>query len=68
MNNYWSQWSHSELMSMQGVEIDDPAHDDADLEQEDDDTESEQEPSYCCARSPCGNCMDCLGMSWRDFY
>jgi len=53
---------------MQGVEIDDPAHDDADLEQEDDDTESEQEPSYCCARSPCGNCMDCLGMSWRDFY
>lgn len=31
------------------------------------DTESEQEPSYCCKRSPCGRCMDCLGMSERDF-
>ena len=56
---YWSQFSHGELMSMQGVEIDDPEYND--------DTDLDQEPSHCCARSPCGNCMDCLGMSDRDF-
>ena len=26
MHNYWAQWSHAELMSMQGVEIDDPSY------------------------------------------
>lgn len=64
--SYWSQWSHSELMSMQGVELDDhcDCHDDDlyDVEtcQDEDDTESEQ---HCCS-----GCMDCLGLSWRDFY
>jgi hypothetical protein len=63
---YWSQFSHGELMSMQGVEIDDEDHD-TDLDHDEDDTDLDQEPGYCCARSPCGNCMDCLGMSNRDF-
>lgn len=22
----------------------------------------------CCRVNPCGRCMDCLGMSWRDFF
>lgn len=22
----------------------------------------------CCKVNPCGRCMDCLGMSWRDFF
>lgn len=29
--------------------------------------EYDEEDSCCCKRSPCGNCMECLGMSWRDF-
>lgn len=40
---------------------------DTDLYQHEDDTDLDQEPKYCCARSPCSNCMDCLGLSWRDF-
>ena len=67
MTNPWREYSHAEIMSMHGVEIDDPEHD-TDLDQDEDDTDLEQEPSYCCSRSPCGNCMDCLGMSWSDFF
>jgi hypothetical protein len=55
---YWGQWSHAEIMSMHGVELEDE-EDDTDLEQDEDDTNLEQD---CC-----GNCMDCLGLSWRDF-
>lgn len=22
----------------------------------------------CCRHEPCGRCMDCLGLSWRDFF
>ena len=61
---YWSQWSHSELMSMQGVELDDSEMEqdevDVDLDQED------EEYSGAGCRG-CHGCMDCLGMSWRDF-
>lgn len=55
---YWSQWSHSELMSMHGVELDD-CHDD-DHDDYHDDSEAAEE--HCCS-----GCMECLGLSWRDF-
>lgn len=55
---YWSQWSHAEIMSMHGVEEDD--YDDTDLCHDDVDIESSQ---HC----ECSNCMDCLGLSERDF-
>jgi hypothetical protein len=54
---YYEQWSSTEIMSMHGVEIED----DMELCQDDDDTESRQ---WGC---DCANCMDCLGLSWRDF-
>ena len=56
---YWAQFSHQELMSLQGVELDDP-----DLCQDEDDAYLEQleKEAHCC-----GNCMDCLGLSWSDF-
>lgn len=61
---YWSQFSHGELMSMQGVEIDDPDYDNDDEDFDDDETREDDEEEGCS----CGNvCMDCLGMSWRDF-
>ncbi len=57
---YWSQWSHAEIMSMHGVEIDD-CHDD---DQDDCHIDREElEEAGCCA----SGCMDCLGLSWRDF-
>ncbi len=56
---YWAQWSHAELMSMQGIEID--AYQDDDHDDCHDDSDEEPE-AHCC-----GNCMDCLGLSWRDF-
>lgn len=56
---YWSQWDYSELMSMQGIELDEV--NDSNLSHEENDTE------VCQQRCNCGNCMDCLGFSWRDF-
>ena len=56
---YWSQWSHAELMSMQGVEIDE-----VDGSDEDVDGSDEQVGGRDCE---CSNCMECLGMSWSDF-
>jgi len=59
---YWSQWDKSDLDSWQGKDL---------VEEEDEDfdpdEDEEEECSCCCERNPCGNCMDCLGMSWRDF-
>lgn len=57
-NAYWSQWSHSELMSMQGVEIDDERNDDTDLDHDEDDTNSGQEDN--CPRCSGGGCNYCL--------
>lgn len=54
---YWAQWSHTELMSMQGVEIEDCHRDDNDYHDE------EEAPEEHC----CSGCMKCLGLSWRDF-
>lgn len=55
---YWAQWNYAEVMSMQGVEVDEV---DTDLDQVEIDTDLRQQ------RCDCSNCMDCLGMSWRDF-
>jgi len=55
---YWAQWTHNELMSMHGVEID--AYQDDD---QDDSHNDNQEHEVDC----CSGCMDCLGLSWRDF-
>ena len=62
MSAYWAQYSHSELMSMQGVEVDELELDedvDTDLYQDKDDTDSYQDRDYCCS-----GCMSCLGVSW----
>jgi hypothetical protein len=60
---YWSQFSHGELMSMQGVEIDDPEYnDDTNLEHDEDDTNMEQED--CCPRCSGGGCNYCLMTSY----
>lgn len=66
-DRYWDQFSHSELMSMQGVEVDDPAYDEDEDIDHDDEEDEDDEPRGCSAKHPCSNCMDCLGMSWRDF-
>lgn len=56
---YWKQWSCAELMSMQGIEPD-VYHDN----DEDDCHDDNQEPEeHCCSSF----CMDCLGLSWKDF-
>ena len=63
MTAYWSQFSKQEIDSMHGIEPEDH-DDDTDMDQDEDDTNMDQEEQGCS----CGNvCMDCLGMSWRDF-
>lgn len=62
-SRYWSQWSGAELMSMQGVELDDI---DTDLFQDDHDADLDQyedEDMGCCSNG----CMSCLGLSLSDF-
>jgi hypothetical protein len=56
---YWNQWSRSELLSMQGVELDEE-HDDQDIDRDEKDTEEQEKD--CCS-----GCMKCLGLSWGDF-
>lgn len=53
---YWGQFTVSELNEILGL-----------VDQEDD------QDDYHCERNEieecrCGNCMDCLGLSWRDFF
>jgi hypothetical protein len=58
---YWGQWDRAEIMSMQGIELgtyQDDDHDDSHLDKNDD----EQQSEHCCSL-----CMECLGLSWRDF-
>lgn len=58
---YWSQFSHSELMSMQGVEIDDPAYNDDDEDVDYDHEESEDDEDSCprCSGGGCNYCLMC---------
>ena len=61
MSAYWDQWSHAELMSMQGVEIDeDLDHDDIDLCLDKHDIDSRRNEEHEIS-------LDSLGLSWRDF-
>jgi hypothetical protein len=60
---YWSQWDKADLDSWMGKDLIEENESCEDSEYDD------QECSClgCCSHNPCGNCMDCLGMSWRDF-
>ena len=61
MNAYWAQWSRAEINDMLGVEervYHDDDHDDTLMMIGD-----EEQDDVCCS-----GCMDCLGMSWRDFF
>lgn len=53
---YWSQWDRSELDSMLGKDL---------VEDEEEDVDYDEEEPY--EPHDCGNCMECLGMKWRDF-
>lgn len=53
-NPYWSQWDKEELDSLQGIE-----REDVDREMKVD----ERVDGCSCG----SHCMDCLGMSWKDF-
>lgn len=56
---YWSQWDKSDLDDWQG-KLEDEDDCDVDLEDEDDPGDGRE----CSCSS---GCMDCLGLSWRDF-
>lgn len=61
-SSYWSQWDKSDLDSWQGKDY--PGHDDEEEEIEDfEDEDCEIEDGCGCATG----CMQCSGMSWRDF-
>jgi len=55
---HWSQYSHAEIMSLHGLEVEEV---ETDLYQDEDGTDSYQKGCNCL------NCMDCLGLSWKDF-
>jgi hypothetical protein len=57
---YWAQWSYAELMSMQGVELEDGHKDDY---HDDCDYDGDEGPH----EHYCSGCIDCLCLSWRDF-
>lgn len=52
----WSEYSHQEIMSMHGVELEDKEIDDEDFPPET--YEKEEEPLT----------LESLGMNWRDFF
>jgi hypothetical protein len=56
---YWSQWDHEEIMSMQGIELSD-YHE----ENTDHNNDREAEEDKCFSSS---DCMETLGLSWKDF-
>jgi hypothetical protein len=56
----WSEYSHAEVLDMHGVDFEEYYRDDEDYDV--DVEEDEEEEVHCC-----GNCMDCLGLSERDF-
>lgn len=58
MSTYWNQWSYAELMSMQGIEIDEH---DVESYQEEHDVDSNQVLIDVNRRCPCyGGCTKCL--------
>lgn len=59
---YWAQWSHVEIMSMHGVELDECVIDDVDFDCDCD--EEEQQDEDCCPRCTGGGCNYCLMCEW----
>lgn len=57
---YWAQFSHSEIMSMHGVESDE-CHDDEDF---DCDSEEIEDETDSCPRCYSGGCNYCLMVDW----
>lgn len=58
---YWNQWDKEELDAMQGKEPITVTYQDDDHDDGRDDRYHNEE-AHCC-----NGCMDCLGLSWRDF-
>lgn len=58
---YWDQWSHTEIMSMHGIEIDENY--DVDMLHDEYRSRKFTEPKCDCAY-----CDNCLGISWTDFF
>lgn len=57
---YWAQWSHTEIMSMHGVELDECIEDDVDFDCETNESEEDCEDSCPrCAGSGCNYCLMC---------
>ncbi len=54
---YWSQWNHADIMSMHGMELNEP---DMSVCQDEYDIE-------LCQEEEEGLSMKSLGLSWRDF-
>ena len=65
MHNYWAQWSHAELMSMQGAEIDDPSYrEDEDYDDYDRDRDVDDDNCGSCPRCGGRGCNWCLMTEW----
>lgn len=58
---YWAQWSHSEIMSMHGVELDE-CHD-VDHDFDGDEPENDVDDDSC-PRCSGGGCNYCLMVDW----
>ena len=54
MSAYWSQFSSNELMSMQGIEINDPEYKDKDYDYE---YEEEDQDKPCSCGTGCNYCL-----------
>lgn len=59
---YWAQWSHTEIMSMHGVELDDCVDEDVNFDYDVEECEEECEDS--CPRCTGSGCNYCLMCEW----
>lgn len=58
---YWPQMSHSEIMSMHGVEMDSIHDDDLDFDFSEEENEDESDQCHRCFG---GGCNYCLMLEW----
>lgn len=54
----WIQWNYAEFINLHGIEKEIDMNSDQD----------ELDADLCQRRCSCSNCMDCIGLSWRDFF
>lgn len=59
---YWSQWSHSEIMSMHGVEVEEYHEEDVDYDYDCDEIDEDCDDS--CPRCTGSGCNYCLMCEW----